>query len=104
MGPEGHPAADLVRAKLAGDPQIIELEDTRTSPGIEWNFTVDRVAAGRYGVDVLISDSVPDVELPVRLLGSHTLQELAAGEPLGEFGNGEIFTSHSSAPWAKLPS
>ncbi len=25
------------------DPQIIELEDNRTSPGIEWNFTVDRV-------------------------------------------------------------
>jgi multidrug efflux pump len=46
-------AADLVRSRLAGDPQIIELEDTRTSPGIQWNFTVDRVAAGRYGVDVL---------------------------------------------------
>ena len=46
-------AADLVRAKLAKDPKIIELEDSRTSPGIEWNFTVDRVAAGRYGVDVL---------------------------------------------------
>jgi len=45
-------AADMVRAKLAADPQIIELEDSRTSPGIEWNFTVDRVAAGRYGVDV----------------------------------------------------
>ena len=46
-------AADLVRAKLAADPKIIELEDTRTSPGIEWNLAVDRVAAGRYGVDVL---------------------------------------------------
>jgi len=45
--------ADLVRAHLAADPQIVELEDTRTSPGIQWNFTVDRVAAGRYGVDVL---------------------------------------------------
>jgi multidrug efflux pump len=45
-------AASLVRAKLAADPQIMELEDSRTSPGIEWNFTVDRVAAGRYGVDV----------------------------------------------------
>lgn len=45
-------AADLIRAKLAADPQIVELEDSRTSPGIEWNFTVDRVAAGRYGVDV----------------------------------------------------
>ncbi len=45
-------AADIVRGKLAADPKIIELEDSRTSPGIEWNFTVDRVTAGRYGVDV----------------------------------------------------
>jgi multidrug efflux pump len=46
-------AADLVKAKLASDPQLIELEDNRTSPGIEWNLAVDREAAGRYGVDVL---------------------------------------------------
>jgi multidrug efflux pump len=46
-------AANLVKAKLAQDPQLIELEDNRTSPGIEWNLTVDREAAGRYGVDVL---------------------------------------------------
>ncbi len=46
-------AADLIKAKLASDPQLIELEDNRTSPGIEWNLTVDREAAGRFGVDVL---------------------------------------------------
>jgi multidrug efflux pump len=46
-------AADLVRAKMALDPQLIELEDTRTSPGIELNMQIDREAAGRYGVDVL---------------------------------------------------
>lgn len=46
-------AADLVDAKLSSDPQFIEFEDTRTSPGIEWNLQVDREAAGRYGVDVL---------------------------------------------------
>ncbi|KAB2641834.1 MAG: efflux RND transporter permease subunit, partial [Verrucomicrobia bacterium] len=46
-------AADLVKAKLASDPQLIELEDNRTSPGIEWNLAVDREAAGRYGVDVV---------------------------------------------------
>jgi multidrug efflux pump len=46
-------AANVVKAKLAADPQLIELEDNRTSPGIEYNLTVDRVAAGRYGVDVL---------------------------------------------------
>ncbi|HEX6861145.1 MAG TPA: efflux RND transporter permease subunit [Caulobacteraceae bacterium] len=46
-------AANLVKAKFAADPQLIEQEDSRASPGIEWNFTVDREAAGRYGVDVL---------------------------------------------------
>jgi multidrug efflux pump len=46
-------AADIVKAKLAADPQLIELEDNRTSPGIEWNLAVDREKAGRYGVDVL---------------------------------------------------
>lgn len=46
-------AANQVYAKLASDPQFIEVEDTRTSPGIEWNLQVDRAAAGRYGVDVL---------------------------------------------------
>lgn len=46
-------AATLVRNHLAADRQIVALEDSRTSPGIQWNFAVDRVAAGRYGVDVL---------------------------------------------------
>lgn len=46
-------AAEIVKARFAKDPQLIELEDNRTSPGIEWNLAVDREAAGRYGVDVL---------------------------------------------------
>jgi multidrug efflux pump len=45
--------ANVIKAKLAADPQLIEREDNRTSPGIEYNLTVDREAAGRYGVDVL---------------------------------------------------
>ena len=51
---------DLVRVERAlwtlADtlaPQLRDVEDNRTSPGIEWNLTVDREAAGRYGVDVL---------------------------------------------------
>jgi multidrug efflux pump len=32
---------------------LVEPEDNRTSPGIEWNLVVDREAAGRYGVDVV---------------------------------------------------
>jgi multidrug efflux pump len=45
-------AADLVLAKMKSTPGLIELEDNRTSPGIEWDLAVDRQAAGRYGVDV----------------------------------------------------
>jgi multidrug efflux pump len=45
-------AANLVKAHLAADPQLVEQEDSRTSPGIEWDLAVDRVAAGRYGADV----------------------------------------------------
>ncbi|MFZ5670607.1 MAG: efflux RND transporter permease subunit [Pseudomonadota bacterium] len=46
-------AAELIKARMAADPQLIEQEDSRASPGIEWNVSVDREAAGRYGVDVL---------------------------------------------------
>lgn len=46
-------AADIVKAKLSDDTQLKDLEDNRTSPGIQWNLTVDREAAGRYGVDVV---------------------------------------------------
>ena len=45
-------AADQVLAKMRSTPGLIELEDNRTSPGIEWDLAVDREAAGRYGVDV----------------------------------------------------
>jgi len=45
-------AADMVLKRLRADPGLIEIEDNRTSPGIEWDMVVDREAAGRYGVDV----------------------------------------------------
>ena len=64
-------ASNLIKAKLASDPQLIELEDNRTSPGIEWNLTVDREAAGRYGVDVLAV--------------GQTLQFLTGGVLVGRF-------------------
>lgn len=46
-------AAEMIKVRMATDPQLIEQEDSRASPGIEWNISVDREAAGRYGVDVL---------------------------------------------------
>jgi multidrug efflux pump len=45
-------AANAVLAHMNSDHRLMEIEDNRTSPGIEWDLTVDREAAGRYGVDV----------------------------------------------------
>ncbi len=44
--------ADMVLAKMRATNGLKDLEDNRTSPGIEWDLAVDREAAGRYGVDV----------------------------------------------------
>ncbi|HEX8660566.1 MAG TPA: efflux RND transporter permease subunit, partial [Brevundimonas sp.] len=44
-------AAQTVIAEMRRS-DMIDVEDTRTSPGMEWNLTVDREAAGRYGVSV----------------------------------------------------
>jgi multidrug efflux pump len=45
-------AANRVLAEMRRTGQLIDIEDSRTSPGMEWDFTVDREAAGRYGVSV----------------------------------------------------
>jgi len=45
-------AAEMVLRRLRANPDLIEVEDNRASPGIEWDMAVDREAAGRYGVDV----------------------------------------------------
>jgi multidrug efflux pump len=46
-------SADTVIRELQKTGQLIDLEDSRTSPGLEWDLAVDREAAGRYGVSVL---------------------------------------------------
>ncbi len=44
----------------------------------------------RYEVDVLISDSMPTIALPVTLLSADELEQLSSGEPLHDYGDGEI--------------
>jgi multidrug efflux pump len=54
----GNDPADLLRAttqireKLDKTPQLIDVEDSRPLPGIEWQINVDREQAGRFGADV----------------------------------------------------
>jgi multidrug efflux pump len=46
-------ASETVLAEMRKTGELFEIEDSRTSPGLEWNLAVDREAAGRYGVSVL---------------------------------------------------
>lgn len=45
-------AAASVRAKLESMPNLTDVQDTRPVPGIEWELTVDRAEAAKYGIDV----------------------------------------------------
>lgn len=45
-------AAETILREMRATGKIVDIEDSRTSPGLEWNLAVDREAAGRYGVNV----------------------------------------------------
>ncbi|MEM9780895.1 MAG: efflux RND transporter permease subunit [Pseudomonadota bacterium] len=45
-------AAAIARAKMESMDGIIDIDDTRPLPGIEWQITVDRAQAGRFGADI----------------------------------------------------
>jgi len=44
--------AEIARARFAQTPGLINIDDTRPLPGIDWRIDVDRAAAGRFGADV----------------------------------------------------
>ena len=47
-----------ISEKLKSMNGIMEVDDTRSLPGIEWVINVDRELAGKYGVDVSIIGSI----------------------------------------------
>jgi multidrug efflux pump len=47
-------ATDKVRSELAKIPGVINIEDDRPLPGIEWKLDVDRANAARFGADVTL--------------------------------------------------
>ena len=46
------PAVERIRAHMETIPEILDIDDTRSLPGIEWKLTVDRAQAALYGADV----------------------------------------------------
>ena len=49
---------NAISNKLKSMEGIMEVDDTRSLPGIEWIINVDRELAGKYGVDVSIIGSI----------------------------------------------
>lgn len=47
------PAVAHIRAHMDQMPDVLDIDDTRSLPGIEWRLSVDRAQAALYGVDVL---------------------------------------------------
>ncbi|MDP6435828.1 MAG: efflux RND transporter permease subunit [Gammaproteobacteria bacterium] len=51
-------AANKVRQALETIPGVINAEDTRPMPGIEWRLQVDRTEAARFGADVSLVGNI----------------------------------------------
>ncbi|MDX1506714.1 MAG: efflux RND transporter permease subunit [Woeseiaceae bacterium] len=47
-------AVSRVRATLEDHPAVVNVEDSRPLPGIEWQVRVDRAEAARFGADVAL--------------------------------------------------
>ena len=69
------PVVAAIQEHLAGWPEVVDLEDGRPSPGIDWQITVDRAEAGKYGIGV--RELVPYVQL------------ITSGVKLGTYRDGE---------------
>ncbi|MFM7119135.1 MAG: efflux RND transporter permease subunit, partial [Gammaproteobacteria bacterium] len=50
------PAIAQFRAYMDTLPDVVDTDDTRSLPGIEWQLTVDRAQAALYGADVSLVD------------------------------------------------
>ena len=44
----------IVRAELEQNPAVVNIEDGRPLPGIEWQIKVDRAEAARFGADITL--------------------------------------------------
>jgi multidrug efflux pump len=47
-------AVVTVREKMEGMSGLVDLEDSRPIPGIEWEIAVDRAEAAKFGADVAL--------------------------------------------------
>jgi multidrug efflux pump len=48
------PAVKKILEVLEADPDMIDIEDSRPLPGIEWELEVDRAQASKFGIDISV--------------------------------------------------
>lgn len=46
------PTLVAVREKMEEDDRLIDIEDSRTLPGVQWKMEIDRAQAAKFGVDL----------------------------------------------------
>ena len=74
------PVVTAIRNHLATWPEVVDLEDGRPSPGIDWEITVDRAEAGKYGIGV--RELVPYVQLITSGVKLGTYRDAETGDEL----------------------
>ena len=86
------PAMARIRAYMGTLPELIDIDDTRVLPSIEWRMQVDRAQAAIYGADVLaagialqlVTNGVKIAEY--RPEGADDAVDIRARYPLGQRG------------------
>jgi multidrug efflux pump len=74
------PVVTAIRDHLASWPEVVDLEDGRPSPGIDWQITVDRAEAGKYGIGV--RELAPYVQLVTSGVKLGTYRDANTGDEL----------------------
>jgi multidrug efflux pump len=74
------PVVSAIREHLATWPEVVDAEDGRPSPGIDWEITVDRAEAGKYGIGV--RELAPYVQLVTSGVKLGTYRDAETGDEL----------------------
>ncbi|NIL94802.1 MAG: AcrB/AcrD/AcrF family protein [Woeseiaceae bacterium] len=61
----------MVRAELERHPAVINIEDSRPLPGIEWQIKVDRAEAARFGADITLVGAMVQLVTNGILIGEY---------------------------------
>jgi multidrug efflux pump len=74
------PTVTAIRNQIATMPNAVDIEDGRPSPGIDWQITIDRNEAGKYGIGV--RELAPYVQMVTSGVKLGTYRDAETGDEL----------------------